>query len=120
MGHSFDTHLLRANALVGDLDRGAEARRLILDAAARRHWLIFYTHDVRSMPSRFGCTPDLLERTVECALQRGCQILPVCEALSLTEKPLAAAPCGDTRHQPEREAATTAHSDLLPDAFMAL
>lgn len=118
-GPVVETHLLRANALIGDLERATAARQLILEAEARRRWLIFYTHDVRSMPSRFGCTSDLLERTVEFALQRGCRILTVCEALSLTEKRAAAPPSGDTRHQPDHQGVTT-HSALLPSAFRAL
>jgi peptidoglycan/xylan/chitin deacetylase (PgdA/CDA1 family) len=106
-GPVVETRLLRANALVGDLDRAAEARQLILEAEARRHWLIFYTHDVRSMPSPFGCTPGLLELTVEFALHRGCRILTVCQALSLTPKPLASVPSDTTRSEAALEGVTT-------------
>ena len=49
-GPLVETHLLRANALVGDLERRPRRVKLILDAAGRNAWLIFYTHDVRSMP----------------------------------------------------------------------
>jgi peptidoglycan/xylan/chitin deacetylase (PgdA/CDA1 family) len=44
-------------------------------------WLIFATHDVCASPTRFGCTPELFRRVVECAAASGAAILPVREAL---------------------------------------
>ncbi len=43
-------------------------------------WLIFFTHDVAAVPSRYGCTPDQLERMVAYAGER-CDVLPVSEVV---------------------------------------
>jgi|HubBroStandDraft_6_1064221.scaffolds.fasta_scaffold00055_26 peptidoglycan/xylan/chitin deacetylase (PgdA/CDA1 family) len=81
-GPEIDLNLLRANSLYGDLDEAGRAEELILENMERKNWLIFYTHDVRSKPSAFGCTPALLEAAVSCAVRRGCRILTVREALA--------------------------------------
>lgn len=44
-------------------------------------WLIFSTHDISSTPTRFGCTPDFLNRIVERTLSKGCRVLSVAEVL---------------------------------------
>ncbi len=44
-------------------------------AAANRAWLVLYTHDVRDRPSDWGCTPDVLERLVARAIDRGFEIV---------------------------------------------
>lgn len=80
-GPNVDLNLLRANSLYGDLDRLEEAQQLILENEKRKSWLIFFTHDVCSNPSPYGCTPSLLESTVAFAIQRGCRILTVKGAL---------------------------------------
>ena len=80
-GPQVDLNLLRGNALYGDVDRLGQAKQLILKTEEHRGWLIFYTHDVRPNPSPFGCTPGLFESVVKFALQRGCRILTVREAL---------------------------------------
>jgi hypothetical protein len=67
--------------LYGDLDQFEKTRQLILENEGRKSWLIFYSHDVRSKPSPYGCTPSLLESTAAFALQRGCRILTVREVL---------------------------------------
>jgi hypothetical protein len=53
------------------LDQLEKARQLILENEERKSWLIFYSHDVRSNPSPYGCTPSLLESTAAFAIQRG-------------------------------------------------
>ena len=54
----------------------------ILDETiAKGGWLIFYTHDVASSPSRFGCTPGFLEKTIQKARRRDTRILSIAEAL---------------------------------------
>lgn len=55
---------------------------LVERVAERKGWLIFYTHDVESEPSPWGCTPELLDFAVRTALQAGCKVLPVNQALS--------------------------------------
>jgi peptidoglycan/xylan/chitin deacetylase (PgdA/CDA1 family) len=61
----------------------AKARKWMDRAKAKNAWVILYTHDVRDEPSAWGCTPDVLERLVNGALEDGFQVLPVNEALSL-------------------------------------
>jgi hypothetical protein len=63
-------------------------RSLILDNERQKSWLIFYSHDVQDTPSRFGCTPELLEFAVSCALQTSARILTVAEVVaSLAHSP---------------------------------
>lgn len=51
-----------------------------LDVAARKKaWLILYSHDVRSDPSPWGCTPQALGRLVEKALTGGFDVVTVAE-----------------------------------------
>jgi nitrous oxide reductase accessory protein NosL len=57
-------------------------QELILENERRRGWLIFYSHDVRSMPSRYGCTPDLLRFAVSFASQRGGRILKISDVVA--------------------------------------
>jgi peptidoglycan/xylan/chitin deacetylase (PgdA/CDA1 family) len=76
-GPDVDLNLLRANRLYGDLDQFEKAQQLILENEERKSWLIFYSHDVRSEPSPYGCTPSLLKSTAAFAIQRGSRILTV-------------------------------------------
>jgi peptidoglycan/xylan/chitin deacetylase (PgdA/CDA1 family) len=81
-GPDVDLNLLRANRLYGGSDQSEAAKQLIVENERRRSWLIFYSHDVASTPSRFGCTPDLLEDVVSSAAGRGARIMTVAEVLS--------------------------------------
>ena len=81
-GPEVDLNLLRANSLYGDRSRWAQVQNLILENEARQSWLIFYTHDVRPGPSRYGCTPELLESAVSFASERGARILTVAEVVA--------------------------------------
>jgi peptidoglycan/xylan/chitin deacetylase (PgdA/CDA1 family) len=80
-GPEVDLSLLRANSLYGDRDKCAKVRELILDNERRRTWLIFYSHDVDDTPSRYGCTPELLESAVLLA-SRAARILTVAEVVT--------------------------------------
>lgn len=80
-GPEVDLNLLRANPLYGDESRIESARRLIQENEERRSWLIFYSHDVRANPSRYGCTPALLRELISFAANRRNTILPVGEVL---------------------------------------
>lgn len=42
-----------------------------------RGWLIFATHDVCQVPTRFGCTQALFEEVVEYSTKSGAVVLPV-------------------------------------------
>jgi peptidoglycan/xylan/chitin deacetylase (PgdA/CDA1 family) len=57
-------------------DADGSLRRLIDAARAIDGWLIFYTHDVRETPSRYGCTPEQLDAVVAYAAETG-TVLPV-------------------------------------------
>ncbi|MFZ0863163.1 MAG: polysaccharide deacetylase family protein, partial [Candidatus Sulfotelmatobacter sp.] len=81
-GRVSDLNLLRANSLYGDADGLSEVEALLADSTQGRGWLIFYTHDVRPSPTQFGCTPELLEKTVCATLERGFRIMPVEEVLA--------------------------------------
>jgi peptidoglycan/xylan/chitin deacetylase (PgdA/CDA1 family) len=81
-GPDVDLNLLRANSLYGGRDECALVRKLILDNERKKSWLIFYSHDVQDTPSRFGCTPALLEFAVSCALQTSTRILTVAEVVA--------------------------------------
>jgi peptidoglycan/xylan/chitin deacetylase (PgdA/CDA1 family) len=81
-GPEVDLNLLRANSLYGDVDQLEAIHRLIVENEKRRGWLIFYSHDVRPQPSRYGCSPALLEATVSFAMQRGATIVTVAQALA--------------------------------------
>lgn len=76
-GPDIDLNLLQSNSLYGELDQFEKARKLILENEKQKGWLIFYTHDVRSNPSAYGCTPSLLESTAAFALERSCRMLTV-------------------------------------------
>ena len=81
-GPDVDLNLLKANRLYGDVDQSASAEEMIVENAARKSWLIFYTHDVRPNPSLYGCTPALFESVVTFAVRSGSRILTVQEALA--------------------------------------
>jgi peptidoglycan/xylan/chitin deacetylase (PgdA/CDA1 family) len=76
-GPRVDLNLLRANGLYGDFDNFPRVQKLISENKQRRTWLIFYSHDIRPMPSRFGCTPELFESAVSFASSMGCRMLTV-------------------------------------------
>jgi hypothetical protein len=82
-GPKVDLNLLRANSLYGDTDQLAKVELLLSENEKQRGWLIFYTHDVRSDPSNWGCTPALLKRTVELTLKKGFSVLPVGEVVDM-------------------------------------
>ena len=77
-----DLNLLRANSLYGDLEVFKRAEELVLENTKRKSWLIFYTHDVRTNPSPYGCTAALFESVVSFAARSGSRILTVQEVLS--------------------------------------
>lgn len=78
-----DLNLLCAFFLEQSRETPEVVKRLIDQNAEARGWLIFATHDVRNMPSRFGCTPAFFEQVVQWSLESGAQLLPVVEALAV-------------------------------------
>jgi len=78
-----DLGRLRAARLYSGVINFDDIVRLIQKALAPNSWLIFYTHDVDDVPSKFGCTPALLEHAVETAVSLGVEILPVSDAIGV-------------------------------------
>lgn len=76
-----DLHTLRAQRLYTGSTTDDRISALLATAAARRGWLIFYTHDVAARPSPVGCTPELLDRALAAARQCGAEIVTVGEAV---------------------------------------
>lgn len=80
-GPMVDLNLLRANRLYGDHRSFVKVRDLIVENERRRSWIIFYTHDVRWAPSRYGCTPDLLEYAISFASERNSRICTIANVI---------------------------------------
>jgi peptidoglycan/xylan/chitin deacetylase (PgdA/CDA1 family) len=59
---------------------------LTKDVATNRGWLIFQTHDVEDAPSQWGCTENLLDYAIRAALDAGCKVLPIDQAIEYFEK----------------------------------
>lgn len=78
-----DLDFIRAYELT-DRSLTPEALAGLLDeAAGKRAWLVFFTHDVAENPSRYGTHPALLAAAVRGALGRGMAVLPVRDALDV-------------------------------------
>jgi peptidoglycan/xylan/chitin deacetylase (PgdA/CDA1 family) len=60
---------------------------LIAETVCAGGWLIFFSHDVADVPSRFGVSPDLLEWAVDNAKKAGCTLTTVAEGLRLISEP---------------------------------
>ncbi|MCB1498895.1 MAG: polysaccharide deacetylase family protein [Bauldia sp.] len=58
----------------------------IADAVERKGWLIFYTHDVIETPTRWGCSPQLLDEAVGHAVHSGAAVLTIREALAVISR----------------------------------
>ena len=91
-GQTFNTGAIDCNLLKSYFldwrNRGnLEAVRRVIEAnAAARGWLIFATHDVAKVPSRYGCEPDYFEEVVRLSVQSSARVLPmmqVCRALGM-------------------------------------
>jgi peptidoglycan/xylan/chitin deacetylase (PgdA/CDA1 family) len=76
-----DLQFLRATPLVNQhLDEDG-IERAYDEALETGGWLIFYGHDVTARPSPYGCTPKLMRRALDAAVQRKLPIVSVAEAL---------------------------------------
>ena len=75
-----DLNQLPAVGIEGE-DGEAEAIRWMDRAVAENAWVILYTHDVRSDPSRYGCTPEALERLAAHARSRSMDIRTLADVL---------------------------------------
>jgi peptidoglycan/xylan/chitin deacetylase (PgdA/CDA1 family) len=76
-----DLQYLRATPLIErQIDRDG-IERAFEQAVVTSGWLIFYSHDVATMPSRYGCSPSLLRDALDAASHRKIPILSIAEAL---------------------------------------
>ncbi|MCF7644018.1 polysaccharide deacetylase family protein [Bacillus subtilis] len=67
---------------IGRPDEDVVQLKAEIDAVkAQPGWLIFFTHDISETPTPYGCTPAAFEKLVQYAVQSGCEILTVNEAL---------------------------------------
>jgi peptidoglycan/xylan/chitin deacetylase (PgdA/CDA1 family) len=76
-----DLQLLRSTPLI---DRQIDAEgidRAFDEAVAKNAWLIFYSHDVETAPSPYGCSPSLLRHALQAASRRNVPIVTVADAL---------------------------------------
>jgi peptidoglycan/xylan/chitin deacetylase (PgdA/CDA1 family) len=80
-GSPADLAFLRANPVYTGSPL-ENLRALIAENSLRKGWLIFYTHDVSSVPSKFGCTPDKFRQVLSWATASGAEILTVARAVS--------------------------------------
>lgn len=79
--HEVDLALLNCVCLEPHILARKDAASWIAEAAARKAWLVFLTHDVAENPTPYGVTPEALEAVVAAAAQSGCELLPVRDAL---------------------------------------
>lgn len=75
-----DRGLLRCVCLESHVLLQKPVEAWIEEAAARRAWLIFLTHDVTARPTRHGVTPAALAAVVDRAIAAGADVLPVAAA----------------------------------------
>jgi peptidoglycan/xylan/chitin deacetylase (PgdA/CDA1 family) len=76
-----DLHYLRAFPLIErEIDRDG-VDRAFNEAVTKSGWLIFYSHDVETTPSDYGCSPSLLRHALKAAARRDIPIVSVAEAL---------------------------------------
>jgi hypothetical protein len=76
-----DLQFLRANPLIEPHMDPDGIDRAFDQATARNGWLIFYSHDVATTPSPYGCSPSLLRHALKAASRRKIPILSIAEAL---------------------------------------
>jgi hypothetical protein len=76
-----DLHYLRAfPPIEREIDRDG-VDRAFNEAVTKNGWLIFYSHDVETTPSDYGCSPSLLRHALKAAARRDIPIVSVAEAL---------------------------------------
>lgn len=74
-----DLGFLKANRIYEGLP--LEPVEQLIDVTAKKGgWLIFYTHDVSSVPSAYGCTQEYFTRVFQRALASGAEILSIRDA----------------------------------------
>lgn len=80
-----DLYNLKAVRLYEETNSLETIFHIISQAEEQRAWLIFYTHDISSNPSRYGCSPTYFEAVVKACVDRRLRVLTVRDALRLLE-----------------------------------
>jgi hypothetical protein len=76
-----DLQYLRAMPLIDrQIDREG-IDRAFDEALDKNGWLIFYSHDVETTPSPYGCSPELLRHALDAAVRRNVPAMSVAAAL---------------------------------------
>ena len=78
---TIDLGIVGAIGLFDRTQSVASLDRLIRDAASRRAWLVFYTHDVANDPTFMGTSPRLLGETLRLLAAHGVPALTMEQAL---------------------------------------
>ncbi len=80
-GRWVDLAELRAIGLRSETFDAKAVARLARAAVRRRSWLVFFTHDVCTNPSKWGCTPTQFQEVLDIVRTAGIAILPLKAAL---------------------------------------
>ena len=81
----FDLNLLMVFSLYSWKFDLKKIKPVIDETCETGGWLIFYTHDISSEPSRFGSTTKFFESVVKYAVDCGATVYPVSHAIELIE-----------------------------------
>ncbi len=76
-----DLQFLRATPLIERSMDAASIDRFLDRTVETNGWLIFYSHDIKTIPSDYGCSPSLLKLALGAAKRRGMLVASVAEAL---------------------------------------
>ncbi len=95
-----DRAQLRAVELGDHPARIDRARKAVAEAARTPGWLIFFTHDVRTSPSVYGVSPDVLRELVRAARDSGADLLTMGAAYAALQGVSLAQRCGIPRGIP--------------------
>lgn len=80
-----DPLMLKAVEIRQPERHAAALTRWIDEVLERPGWLIFFTHDIAPQPTPYGCTPETFDHLVRHAVEKGCHVLPVEQALDRLE-----------------------------------
>lgn len=86
-----DLQFLRSSPLLDIATDRTGIEASLDEAVAMNGWLIFYTHDVETDPSPYGCSPALLDHALRSAHQRGIRSVTLSQGLDLIGAPKSGA-----------------------------
>ncbi|PDT49708.1 polysaccharide deacetylase [Sinorhizobium fredii] len=78
---SVDPLMLKAVEIRQPEQHAQTLTRWIDEVVGEPGWLIFFTHDIAPRPTAYGCTPETFDNLVRYAVEKGCRVLPVDQAL---------------------------------------